>query len=278
MTHPRPYDAILLDLDGTLLDRQSRIRPANLAALHDVAAQGVRVMVATGRSKVSTLPVLEELELDSLAVIFNGAAVFCPSEARLLEERLLSNRTVNAALDYAHARDLMTVVMQADHKFVREPKNDMEAAALEGLHGVQLVPQAELPRELAIRITFLTNHLPTSLALADEVQTFVKQPIYLTHFPLNALPMHVTSKMLAVDVHPPCRGKAEALRVLDEHYGIAPDRVIAIGDATNDIPMVRQAGLGVAMANSMSELKPHADRIIGDQDTDAIAEFLHDVF
>ena len=120
--------------------------------------------------------IVADLGLDSLAVIFNGAAVYCPREDRLLEERLLSNRTVNAALDYAQAQDVMTVVMQADHKFVREPKSDAEAAALEGLHGVQLVPQTELPRERAIRITFLTNRLPTARELADEVEHARRRP------------------------------------------------------------------------------------------------------
>ena len=84
--------------------------------------------------------------------------------------------------------------------------------------------------------------------------------------------------MHAVDVHPPCRGKAEALRVMWESYGIPPERVVAVGDATNDSPMLQAAGLGVAVENCMDELRPVADRVIGHHDGPAIAELVQELF
>ena len=66
-------------------------------------------------------------------------------------------------------------------------------------------------------------------------------------------------------------GKAEALRVVEERYGITPERVCAVGDADNDLPMLRAAGLGVAMGNALPEIQAEADLVIGANDTDAIA-------
>lgn len=276
--HAERYDAILFDLDGTLLDRESRIHERNLAALHAARDRGVRVMVATGRSKMATMPILEELGLDSPAVVFNGAAVYCPVQECLLEERTLSNRTRERALDFGEEKDHLTIIMQGHRKLALEPRSELERRSLVGLHGLEFVPRGALRVDNTIRVTFLSTDYEHSEQYAREVEEYVGQPMYLTHFPLSMLPMHRASRMFAVDVHPPCRGKGEALRVLEETYGIPKERVVAVGDATNDLPMLESAGLGVAMENSMEEVVRKADRVIGHHDTDAIAKLVEELF
>jgi hydroxymethylpyrimidine pyrophosphatase-like HAD family hydrolase len=86
------------------------------------------------------------------------------------------------------------------------------------------------------------------------------------------------SQAVGAPVHPPCSGKAEALRVLAERYGIPASRVVAIGDATNDIPMLEAAGLSVAMEDGMPEAVAVAKRVIGGHDTTAIAELVEELF
>lgn len=277
----RDYDAILLDLDGTLLNSEDRIDPRVRASIDAARENGARVMVVTGRSKLATLPVIEELELDTRLVIFNGAAVYCPVERRLVEERTLSSRTLAALQAYASQSDVLTVTMTADRKLVRAGVSDAERRALEGLTGVEFLdPEHPEARgvEFVIRMTFISDRTADSAALAREVQDAVNLPMYLTHFPLSVLPRHRQSKHVAVDAHPPCAGKAEALRVLEETYGIPATRVVAVGDATNDLPMVRAAGLGVAMGSGMAELQAEADRVIGHHDGPALAELIEELF
>lgn len=101
----RAYDAILLDLDGTLLSDEGVIHPTTRERLHTAAECGVRVMIATGRSETTAIPVIEQLGIETPAVIYNGAAVYCPTERRLLEERNLDRALLDRLLDYAEARD-----------------------------------------------------------------------------------------------------------------------------------------------------------------------------
>ncbi len=269
--------ALLLDLDGTLLDREGRIRPRTRESVLRAADRGVRVMIATGRSLTSTLPVLEELALDSLAVIFNGAAVWSPQEGRLIEERVLANRTVERALAFGAEHDLLTVTMCARYKCASEPRDEVEREALRGLTGLEVVPREALPTEYLVRVTLFSPD-ERSDALAARLERRIARPVHLTHFPLRLLPMHRDSPMAVVDVHPPCRGKAEALRVLEEHYGIAPAEVVAVGDASNDVEMLREAGLGVAMGDGMEEARRAADRVIGGCDSDALADLVDELF
>ena len=66
--------------------------------------------------------------------------------------------------------------------------------------------------------------------------------------------------------------------MLAERFGIPPERVVAVGDADNDVPMLAAAGLGVAMENAYPAALSAAQRVIGPNDSDAIALLVEDLF
>lgn len=274
----RSYDAILLDLDGTLVADDDTIHPRTLAALRAAAASGVHVMVATGRSELATEPVLRTLGLDMPAVVFNGAALWCGRTQKFLEERVLSERTLGRVLDYGHAQGLLTVVMCAGAKYALAPRNEVERLALHDMTGLEFGEPAALRRNRAIRVTLFSGSHATSDEFAAHVERAVDQPTYVTHFPLNLLARHRESDLLVVDMHPPCFGKGEALRVLAERYDVPAQRVVAIGDAANDVDMLRRSGLAVVMANAMPEARAVAQRTIGDNNSDTIGALIEELF
>lgn len=274
----RRFDAILLDLDGTLVDDGDKIHPRTLASLREAEACGVRVMIATGRSELATIPVMDELGGALPAIVFNGAGVWCPSQRRLVEERVLSRRTLARAIDYGESKGYLTVTMCAGEKLSLEPRTEMERLALKDMRGLTRSNSREMRFRRAMRVTLFSAEHATSEAFADEVMRAIDQPAYATHFPLNVLAHHRDSKLVVVDVHPPCRGKAEGLRWLSEQYGVDPARVVAIGDASNDVPMLESAGLAVAMEGSMSEALAIADRVIGPCGSDSIGALVEELF
>ncbi|MDE0891369.1 MAG: HAD hydrolase family protein, partial [Planctomycetota bacterium] len=83
------YAALLLDLDGTVVDPKGQIRESTRRAVHALSESGVRVMITTGRSATATEGAIAELGLEGTAVVFNGAGIWCPRERRLLEEQIL---------------------------------------------------------------------------------------------------------------------------------------------------------------------------------------------
>ncbi|MDP6538261.1 MAG: HAD family hydrolase [Planctomycetota bacterium] len=273
-----PPEALLLDLDGTLLDGSGRVRPRNRSAISDLEARGVVVMVVTGRSAQAALPIVEDLGLASPTVLFNGAAVFCPDREALIEERVLSNAAMDRALSFSAERDLLTLVMTRDRRLALEPRGEAEQSALRGLSGIELVGREELAVEYALRVSWLSAVHPDSRELAAEVEAHVARPATYTHFPLAVIAEHRESAMQVCDMHAPCLGKGEAVRFVEERYGIAPERVAAVGDATNDLGMFEAAGLAVCMGSGMAEARSAADLVIGDHDGDAIAEWIDDTF
>jgi Cof subfamily protein (haloacid dehalogenase superfamily) len=274
----RAYDAILLDLDGTLVDERDRIHPRTLEALREADGRGVRVMVATGRSETATLPVLDQLGLDGPAVVYNGAGLYCPRERRLVEERTLSDRAVERAVAFGLQGGHMTVTMCAGKKYTVGPRSNVEQMALHDMTGLTIVEPEGLLAPHTMRVTLFSDRHASSAAFAAEVAAAIDRPVYLTDFPLHCLPHHRESRLLVVDVHPPCRGKAEGLRILSERWDIPPERAVAVGDASNDVPMLAAAGLGVAMGNAFPEALPAADRVIGHNHTDAIGLLVEELF
>jgi hypothetical protein len=65
--------------------------------------------------------------------------------------------------------------------------------------------------------------------------------------------------------------KARALARLCADFQITPDRVLAVGDSRNDIPMLRWAGLGVAMGNALPEVREAVRYVTGTNDEDGVA-------
>ena len=274
----KAYEAIVLDIDGTLTTDEGEIPERTLEVLRGAHDAGVRVMLATGRSEGAAAPVLDRLGFDTPAILYNGAALYCPVRRRLIEERMLSSRTVVRALRYARREELLAVVMRFGEKYARPPRDDEERGALGFLEDLLVVPEAELPTENIMRITLFSARHSDSRAFAAELDREVGLPVYVTGFPLSMLAGHRESTLQVADVQPPCRGKAEALRVLEERYGIPPERVVAVGDAGNDVPLIEGAGLGVAVENAVPEAREAADRVIGSNNSNAIAELVEELF
>ena len=274
----RNYDAILLDLDGTLVADDGHVPGRTQLSLKAAQERGAVVMIATGRSHHATAHVLAELELETPAIVFNGAAVYCPRESRLLETQLLSNVTLKSTLDWCLAQGHLPVLSGEHGRFSIHPRNEEEQRALDFYSDVQCVSPAELPLEYVIRATIFSAEHSHSEPLGTELQAIQKRPVYITHFPLNALAKHRSSKLIVADVQPPCRGKGEGLRILRDSYGIEPARVVAVGDANNDLPMFRAAGLAVAMGNASPDAKREAQRVIGDNNSEALADLIDELF
>jgi len=272
------YDALVLDLDGTLVADDGHVRPAVRAALKRAMEAGVIVMVATGRSEAATRDVARELGVAVPCIVYNGAGLWCPTKDELLEERLLSNRAVERVYAGAREHGWAPIAMTRGAKFAQAPTTPEMADALSRMVELEHAPLDAFPTEYLIRITLMSLTHDDSAAFEREVEAFVGAPIYTTHFPLNALAPHRTSRVQVVDVQPPCRGKGEALRFLEEEHGIDPRRVVAVGDAGNDAPMFQRAGLGVAMGNALPPALAAADRLIGDCNSDAIAELVSELF
>jgi hypothetical protein len=274
----RAYDALVLDIDGTLVDEQSLIRPRTREAIARARSAGVVVMLATGRSSWGTRDIVDQLELDAPSIVINGAGVYDRREDRLIEHYALPEAMVTNLIAFSERERLLSIVSSTTGQYARQP-DAAESYIISDIRNLHLVTADELPRRDVTRVTLFSLKHPSSASLHQDVRRAAgDHPAYYTHFPLSALAHFRASAAQVVDAQPDCKGKAEALRVLHSRYGIPAERVVAVGDANNDLTILRAAGLGVAMGNATPDAKAAAKRVIGDNDSDALAELIEELF
>ena len=81
----------------------------------------------------------------------------------------------------------------------------------------------------------------------------------------------------ALMVLPPGVNKATGLSAALEQMRIAPREVIAMGDAENDIPMLKLCGYGVAVGNALPSVKAEADLVVSAERGEGVEEAIRDL-
>ncbi len=256
---------ILTDLDGTLLGSDHRIQPRSGAAMRRAMEAGVRVMIATGKTRSSTRGVYEALGLKSPGVFNQGMMVY-NAEGEPLQSIFLEDDICRDAISYGEAHDIPTVlyvegdrilgnapdfVIEAFNRFGEPPigRYDTLLPLVGNVRIHKVVLHAEEPTEHGITST--RRDLETRLG---ELATFTRSvPDFFEIMPLGVSKGQSVAKLLEIE-------------------GIDPAGVLAMGDGENDIEMIQLAGVGVAVANASPHLKAVADAVVGTNDEGGVAE------
>jgi Cof subfamily protein (haloacid dehalogenase superfamily) len=257
----RELRGIVLDVDGTLLDPWHRIAPATAAAVARARAAGLHVLLASGRSANARRDLVAELGLDGPAIAFNGALTFRLEDGalRALAETPLDR--VAAAEAYALARAHGVEVGW----FTRDGWRT-EA------HGPGAAEEAALTDEPAQLDPGLPDGAPAPLKLMCIVPDLDGTPAL--HALRERLPPTVTGQFSHpryLELTAPGVDKARAVEAACAALGLSHAQFAAIGDAENDITMLRAAGVGIAMGNAAPVVIAAADRVTGTNARDGAA-------
>ena len=283
-----------LDLDGTLLDRTSRITPRTLDALTDAIRRGVVVLPATGRALSSLPRVAAAIPGVRYAVTSNGAAVWDlgadplaalrsrygePGPGPVAEPVCLYRRTLPAGTARAVYRLLEQYEGElnffVDGRTLKTPAGmAWTRARMARMHSTE-AKQADDGR-----FTILPDLRPYFEAHAGEVEKFCMffaSPAEAERvLPLLAAVPGVEVTQGAPDnVEATAAGvtKGTALLALAGRLGIPQGQVLAVGDSENDRKMLEAAGVAAVMANGMPSVKALADIVSQrDCDHDGVAE------
>lgn len=254
---------VALDIDGTTVNHEGVLSAAVLSAVQDTAAGPNHVVIATGRSVVSTLGVLRALGLETgFAVCSNGAVTIELDPDEPAGYRMVDVVTFDPGPALRILRERLPGVLVAVEELgvgfmLSAPFPEGE---LEGEH--RIAPFEELIGSPATRVTLRD---PDSSA-----QEFMAQ--------VEGAGLHGVEYAVGwtawLDLNPEGVSKASALELLRRRLGVEPDQTVAVGDMRNDIEMLRWAARGVAMGNAPDEVKAVADEVTGDVDDDGLVPVL----
>lgn len=231
---------IALDMDGTLLTSTDEVSEANKEAIKKARALGVNVMISTGRWLESCFPFVEMLDLDTPVITVNGGEIW--SASKELIER--------------HVHDAQ--IMEMMFNLGKETGVDMWIVSTERVYNGGDYPEDFSAHEW-LKIGFRTEDLSKLEIIKQELAKY--DGLELT----NSLPTNIEVNPLGVN-------KANGLLRVCKELGITMEEVMAVGDSLNDIKMIEQAGIGVAMGNGQEKVKSVADYTTTTNNDDGVAK------
>lgn len=255
----QPIDLIALDLDGTLLAPDETISAGNRAAIARALKAGIRVVLVTGRGVDTPIRVSQDLGISLPVICCHGALTKDFRANRTLTHMPVPLEHAKAMLEYAE-RHGVQVAVYAEESFWR----------LTGSHVFMQDMLGPAWREVPSLLDVLRTGAPTFIrflghdAVAVLQREFGDLPLsyrYETWFDF------VECAVLSRDA-----SKRNALARLCADFQISSERVLAVGDSRNDVPMLAWAGTGVAMGNAVPDVRAAVRYVTADNENDGVAQ------
>lgn len=270
---------LVLDVDGTVTDGRHEIPEATRQAVRRVREAGIRVMLATGRRYRDTLPVAAALGIDAPLVTASGALVKAPPTHVTLHRAEFRagviERVVGTIVAAGHEPVLYTD--SYDHGFDFHCRRcDLPPAGEPG-RGLQeyLARNAGLARVQPDLHEALPPGVFAGFAMGPRDEMLALESALDTAFP-GELSVHVIQSPRYRDwlceIAPAGVTKWSGIMAVARDWGLSAAEICAVGDDVNDLPMIRAAGLGVAMGNAVAEVRAAADRVVGTSEATGIAD------
>jgi hydroxymethylpyrimidine pyrophosphatase-like HAD family hydrolase len=284
------YRILALDVDGTLLDPGGTLRPRTAAAVARAARAGIRPVLCTGRRYRRARPVTEQLGLDAPIVCNSGAIVKDPASHGTLWRADFDAALAADVRALFHLHDQPAVVFTdrtPDDSDFRVPAFPTGRAPFDDYVAQNRV-HAEIDPEwspagvpvgrgeagpngepwfhvcaIGTYEEMLDFERSARERIDGRIQTFVLR---------SSRYLGTMCEILRVDA-----SKWTALLHLAELWGVGPDEICAVGDDANDIPMIRHAGLGVAMGHAHADVLTAADIVTGRHDEDGVAMLVDEI-
>lgn len=255
----RQIRLVATDLDGTLLRSDRSISARTRQTVARVVASGVAVALVTGRPPRFVVDLANDLGLTGSAICANGAICFDTASGQLLEHYPMPPETAIAVVD-------ALVEVLPDAAFAVE--RGLEYGCEPGYLALGRLTQ-EQDHIVADALTLCAQPVTKLLVrhphyTAEQLHAFAAPVVGVRAQVTFSGPHMIEISALGID-------KAAALQRLSSRLGVDQAHVVAFGDMPNDAPMLRWAGLGVAVANAHAEALAAADEITASNMDDGVA-------
>ncbi|WP_186327572.1 HAD family hydrolase [Paenibacillus sp. Y412MC10] len=251
--------AIVLDLDGTLLGSDKSISPRNYEAVKRCYDAGIHIIVATARPPRAANKFVKNFPFADYLVYYNGALITCNSKQTQRHISIPNEicQQINKFIEL-HAPQSLVSYEVNDSWYACTPIPDSQRAQF----GLRLND----PTPRVMDNDFINLLSPTKMLIQgfSTWSDLVKQ--FGDHVNVIA-----TDGGVLIQIMQKSASKEEAVRWVLDEIGVRPENAMVFGDDYNDLGLFQMCGFPIAMGNAIIELKDRAAHVTDSNDNDGVA-------
>jgi len=292
------YKMLVLDMDGTLLNESQQISKQNKKAIVEILDKGIKVVLATGRPYSGVVPFCKELgiyEVGCYSITCSGALVVENVTKNVLYEEHILQEDLTKIHNLCEEFDIDMSGYTKDMILIHHENLFSRYDALANFTDLKIVDFCHLEDEQRVyKLNIINESLDVRRRMIDYFPTIKLDNYEMRHKEkfnnslfdeLWRFPQEIFDHYTIVRPLPFCiellgknSNKAVGVRKVAEKLGIEMSEIICIGDSGNDVHMIEEVGLGVAMANASQEAKNVADEITLSNEENGVAVIIDKYF
>lgn len=259
---------IATDLDGTLLNSNHELSMENKNSLLEAMKLGHKVVIVTGRDNYAAMDIAKNLNLKEFGGLIsssNGARVYDCKKEKFIINHFIDKTIIDSIIDYGKSLGFDLVIYH-DGKILVEKKDVCAIKYLRTKNKMPVIINPNLIADLNFEVSKI-------LFTSDSDNMKNKFNKFSDKF--EGLVESVHSLPETLDVMPIGITKGKSLREISDYYGINIKNTVSFGDEMNDLDFIKNAGIGVAMGNSIDKVKAIADYITLTNDENGVADYIN---
>lgn len=260
------YKLLAIDMDGTLLNSKGEVSYENKNAIKKVVEKGVRVVITSGRALKGLDRFLNDMELrgeNEYVIANNGGTIYRADNFECISYNGLRGKDLKEIYDLSLKAD-MKIVGYTHEACVAQEENEVTKFEREYVGmPIEIIDYnlVEDDKEIT-KVLFYNNEEITDNKMRQIPKTYFEKYNIVKTMP----------RLLEI-MDKGCN-KGYGVKILADYLGIKKEEIICIGDQANDIEMITNAGLGVAMGNAIDEVKEVAEYVTDTNDNNGVAKVI----
>lgn len=250
------------DIDGTIIGENNTISSENLKAIHDMTQSNINFTICTGKPYAMVKKFCEDLHA-SYGIFGNGNQIIDLKTGKEIYRKTLSPKEVNSCITLAKKQKLHihlyteNEVITPELLYMDLRNFILKDSLFHSDLNFKIIPDIEEYIKTQNPTIFkLIISSPSSLMdLKNELDQKMNLTIYRIKKSNQYKDKIINKEYEYLDITPNKTNKSEALEILSNYLELSSSEVMAIGDNLNDIDMIQNSGIGVAIANAYDAVK-----------------------
>lgn len=253
---------VALDMDGTLLNDEKKITPKTKECLSVLKKKGIPVVIVTGRSFEALKPYKEELGLETPVICYNGSRIVDGKTGGILKDYTLADESCRKIIEFARKEDIHVQGYKDGILYFEKTRSESDHYESHVNLKGEIINFDSLSPLNMTKMMYVGAHGK----LQDAMERLEKE--------IGTITSIMFSNVEFLEFMRKGVSKGKALHEILSSMRLSPSEVIAFGDGDNDITLIEEAGVGVAMGNASPIIKEAADMVTLSNNEDGIAVVL----